>query len=208
MFDRKGKTVTGFNFKKAGSEILQSPKHIRIKNKDYIAIPETSGKFHILSRQGNSRISVKEKIDFSENEWFLNKNQFVSTSSDGKLIRIDEQGKIKKETLTAGNNLHLVASENILVTLSENILNIDKKVITLDFGLYTAPLIFEAKGKTYISVTDTQANRVYLFDENAKLLPNFPVYGTSEIDLIKFTGDDYLEFVVKGEENTILVYKE
>jgi hypothetical protein len=208
MFDRRGKTVTGFNFKKAASEILQSPKHIRIKNKDYIAIPEIGGKLHILSRQGNSRISVREKIGFSENEWFLNKNQFVSTTSDGKLIRIDEQGKIKKEALTAGNNLHLVASENILVTLSENILNIDKKVITLDFGLYTAPLIFEAKGKTYISVTDTQANRVYLFDENAKLLPNFPVYGTSEIDLIKFTGDDYLEFVVKGEENTILVYKE
>jgi hypothetical protein len=207
MLDRKGKTVTGFNFKKAASEILQSPKHIRIKNKDYIVIPETGGKLHILSRQGNSRISVKEKIDFSENEWFLNKNQFVSTTSDGKLIRIDEQGKIKKEALTAGNNLHLVASENILVTISENILNIDKKEITLDFGLYTAPIIFEGKGKTYISVTDTQANRVYLFDENAKLLPNFPVYGTSAIDLNNIDSDNNLLFVVKGEENTVLVYK-
>jgi len=207
MFDRKGKTVTGFNFKKAASEILQSPKHIRIKNKDYIVIPETDGKFHILSRQGNSRISVKDKIDFSENEWFLNKNQFVSTTSDGKLIQIDEQGKIKKEALTAGNNLHLVASENMLVTISENILNIDKKEITLDFGLYSAPIIFEVKGKTYISVTDTQANRVYLFDENAELLPNFPVYGTSEIDLNNIDSDNNLEFVVKGEENTVLVYK-
>ena len=207
MFDRKGKTVDGFNFNKAASEILQSPKHIRIKNKDYIAIPETGGKFHILSRQGNSRISVKEKIDFSENEWFLNKNEFVSTTSDGKLIRIDEQGKIKKEALTAGNNLHMVASENILVTLSENILNIDKKEITLDFGLYSAPKIFEGNGKTYISVTDTQANRVYLFDENAKLLPNFPVYGTSAIDLNNIDSDNNLLFVVKGEENTVLVYK-
>jgi len=207
MFDRKGKTVGGFNFKKAASEILESPKHIRIKNKDYIVIPETGGKFHILSRQGNSRISVKAKIDFSENEWFLNKNQFVSTTSDEKLIRIDEQGKIKKEALTAGNNLHLIASENILVTLSENILNIDKKEVTLDFGLYTAPKIFEVKGKTYISVTDTQANRVYLFDENANLMPNFPVYGTSAIDLNNIDGDNSLEFVVKGEENTVLVYK-
>ena len=207
MYDRKGKSVDGFNFKKAGSEILQSPKHIRIKNKDYIVIPESGGKLHILSRQGNSRISVKEKIDFSENAWFLLKNHFVSTSADGNLIRIDEQGKITKEALTAGNNLHLVASENILVTLSENILNIDKKVITLDFGLYTPPKIFEGKGKTYISVTDTQANRVYLFDENATLLPNFPVYGTSAIDLNNNDGDNNLEFVVKGEENTVLVYK-
>jgi len=207
MFDRKGKTVRGFNFNKAASEILQSPKHIRIKNKDYIVIPEADGKLHILSRQGNSRISIKEKIDFSENEWFLNKNQFVSTTSDGKLIRIDEQRKIKKEALTSGNNLHLVASENILVTLSENILNIDKKEITLDFGLYTAPKIFELKGMTYISVTDTQANRVYLFDENAKLMPNFPVYGTSEIDLNNIDSKNHLEVVVKGEENTVLVYK-
>src|SRR5680860_309817 len=207
MFDRKGKTVAGFNFKKAASEILQSPKHIRIKNKDYIVIPEADGKLHILSRQGNSRISVKEKIDFSENEWFLNGNQFVSTSADGKLIRIDEQGKIKKEALTAGNNLFIVASENTLVILSENILTIDKKEITLDFGLYTPPKIFEVKGKTYISVTDTQANRVYLFDENAELLPNFPVYGTSAIDLNNIDSNNNLEFVVKGEENTVLVYK-
>ena len=207
MFDSKGKTVRGFNFKKADSEILQSPKHIRIKNKDYIVIPESGGKLHILSRQGNSRISVKEKIDFSENEWFLNKNRFVSTTADGKLIRIDEQGKITKEALTAGNKPHLVTSENILTTLSENILNIDKKEITLDFGLYTVPKIFEVKGKTYISVTDTQANRVYLFDENADLMPNFPVYGTSAIDLNNFDSDNTLEFVVKGEENIVLVYK-
>lgn len=207
MFDRKGKTVGGFNFKKAASEILQSPKHIRIKNKDYILIPETGGKLHILSRQGNSRISVKEKIDFSENEWFLLKNQFVSTTADGNIIRIDEQGKIKKEAVTAGNNLYMVASENILVSLSENILNIDKKGITLDFGIYTPPKIFEVKGRTYISVTDTQANRVYLFDENANLMPNFPVYGTSVIDLNYIDGDNSLEFVVKGEENTVLVYK-
>jgi len=207
MFDRKGKTVDGFNFKKAASEILQSPKHIRIRNKDYIVIPEIGGKLHILSRQGNSRISVKEKIDFSENEWFLNENQFVSTTADGKLIRVDEQGKIKKEALTANNNLFLKASENVLVTLSENILNIDKKVVTLDFGLYTAPKIFEVNGKTYISVTDTQANRVYLFDENAELLPNFPVYGTSAIDLNNIDSGNNLELVVKGEENTVLVYK-
>jgi hypothetical protein len=207
MYDRKGKTVSGFNFKKAVSEILQSPKHIRIRNKDYIVIPESNGKLNILSRQGNSRVSVKEKIDFSENDWFLNKNQFVSTTSDGKLIRVDEQGKIKKEDLTAGNNLFLDASENTLVTLSENILSIDDRVITLDFGLYTAPKIFEVKGKMYISVTDTQANRVYVFDEKAELLPNFPVYGTSAIDINSVGTGTNLEFVVKGEKNTILVYK-
>ncbi|NJW55110.1 hypothetical protein, partial [Salinimicrobium oceani] len=61
--------------------------------------------------------------------------------------------------------------------------------------------------KVYVSVTDLQAHKVYLFDSNASLLPGFPIYGNSNIDLSNADDDAALELVVQGEENGVLVYE-
>jgi hypothetical protein len=58
-----------------------------------------------------------------------------------------------------------------------------------------------------VTVTDIQTQKVFLFDSNAKLLSNFPVYGTSQIDMENIDKDRNLEFVTKGESNTILIYQ-
>ena len=94
-----------------------------------------------------------------------------------------------------------------MVTLSENKLTIKGKTIELDFGIYTAPKLFYINDKIYIAVTDLQTQKVYLFDSNSKLIPNFPVYGNSEIVLDNVDSDRDLEFVTKGENNSILLYQ-
>jgi hypothetical protein len=58
-----------------------------------------------------------------------------------------------------------------------------------------------------VSVTDTQSHKVYLFDSNGILRPNFPVYGNSQIDFENMDSDNNLEFVVKGEEDSVIIYK-
>ncbi|MGM1057388.1 MAG: DUF3352 domain-containing protein [Bacteroidota bacterium] len=206
MYDSKGKSVKGFDFEKTTSEITQPPKHIRLKNKDYIVFPESNGKLNINSRQGKSRIKVKEKIDFSENEWYQNKGEFVSVNSANDLVFVDVNGNVEEKQVAFNVNLQLVATENTLVTLSENVLVINDTEINLDYGLYTQPKIFELENKTYIAVTDTQAQRVYVFDKNATLLPGFPVYGNSAIDMRIENGGNVL-LTVKGEEDTVLVYR-
>lgn len=207
MINGDGKSVKGFEFDKAESEIVQPPKHIRISNKDYILVPEASGKLNILSRRGSSRIAVKGKFDFGENEWYENKKHFLSSDPAGDLIRIDQNGNVKREKLNLAENNKITATEDLLVILNENILKINGKEIELDFGLYTQPQIFSENGEKYIAITDLQAQRVYIFNEKAELLPGFPVYGTSQIDLGNVDIDRRMEFVVKGEENEILLYK-
>lgn len=207
MYDRKGKSVTGFNFSKASSEIIQPPKHIRIGRKDYIVIPETSGKLNILSRTGNIRVPVKESLEFSENDWFEYNGNFVSTNTSGKIIKISEEGNVKKEDLGLAENTRITATEKTLVTLSENELSIKGNAVTLDFGLYAHPQIFFLNNKIYVSVTDLQAKKVYLFDSNASLIEGFPIYGTSLTDLSNADADAALELVVQGEENEVLVYE-
>ncbi|MDX1604092.1 MAG: ribonuclease HII, partial [Salinimicrobium sediminis] len=98
------------------------------------------------------------------------------------------------------------ATPKTLVSLSENELSIGKSSATLDFGLYTEPQIFYINNKIYVSVTDLQAHKVYLFDSNANLFPGFPVYGNSLVDLSNADDDTALELVVQGEENGVLIY--
>ncbi|NJY63711.1 hypothetical protein HC174_13250 [Salinimicrobium sp. CDJ15-81-2] len=207
MYDRKGKSVRGFQFSRAGSEILQPPKHVRIGSKDYILVPERSGKLHILSRTGKTRVPVRENIEFSENDWFEYNENFVSTNASGQILKVTENGNIKREDLNLTENTRITATPKTLVSLSENELSIGKNSVILDFGLYTEPQIFYLNNKVYVSVTDLQAHKVYLFDSNASLLPGFPIYGNSNIDLSNADDDAALELVVQGEENGVLVYE-
>ena len=207
MFNNKGQRVKGFAFSKADATITQSPKHIRIGRKDYILIPEASGKLNILSRTGKIRVPVKENLEFSDNEWYKNEQRFTSTNASGDLVQIDENGKIQKKNLNLSENHSIDATEKTLVTLSENILNIKGNEVSLDFGLYTEPEIFYIDNKIYVSVTDTQAHKVYLFDSNGNLLPGFPLYGNSIIDLSKADNNSTPDMVVQGEDDSVLVYE-
>lgn len=207
MYDKNGKSVRGFDFRKTNSEILKAPKHLRIQNKDYIVFPEKAGKPNILSRQGEHRVKVKERIDFSENEWYEFENDFVSTNAEGNLVKVTQDGTLNIETTNFSENHKIVARPNLLVSLSENILKIKSKEISLDYGLYTEPEIFYVNDKYYIGLTDLQTQKVYVFDSNADLLPGFPVYGTSKINLNNADIDAQPEFVVKGGEKEVLLYK-
>ena len=206
MYDRKGNRVHGFRFSKAASEIIQPPKHIRIGRKDYIVVTESSGNLQILSRTGEIRVSVREDFRFSENEWYEYNGNFVSTNALGQILKVSENGSIKRENLDLAESTKITATSTTLVTLSENILSIGKKSVNLDFGLYTEPQIFVINNKIYVSLTDLQAHKVYLFDSNATLLPGFPVYGNSQSDLSNADDDPALELVVQGEENGVLIY--
>ncbi|MCM8571003.1 hypothetical protein NE848_16515 [Gramella jeungdoensis] len=207
MVGPKGKAIRGFDFEKAGSDVIKAPKHIRLGSKDYILVAEESGKLNILSRQGNIRVPVTENIDFSENDWYGYNGKFVSTAPENELIEISQQGQVSTKNLELAENNRVVANDDHLVYLNENQLSIDGNIINLDYGLYTDPQLFEFRKRTLIALTDTQTHKVYVFDQKGKLLDGFPVYGNSPVDIANADLDSRLELVVKGEENEILLYK-
>ncbi len=207
MLDAEGKAVTGFGFKGTETSLIIPPKHIRIGTKDYILLAEENGTLSILDRLGRARVDVKNKIDFSKNEWYQYQDKFTSITKDGKLIQIDQNGGAVSQNLNLGKDNSLVATNKTLVTFSENKLSIKGRTLELDFGVYTAPKLYYINNKIYITITDIQAKKVYLYDSNAELFPNFPVYGSSVLSLGNMDKDANLEFVVQGEENGILIYQ-
>ncbi|MCB0466801.1 MAG: hypothetical protein KDC64_01145 [Aequorivita sp.] len=205
LYDKNGKIVKGFNFNKAKSNIVQSPVHIRMGNKDYIVVAEESGKLNILSRVGKSRISVSKNFNFSEMPIAEEDNTFVVITKENTKERIFQDGKISSQKLDVGNNYWFVINGSTKVTIDDNLLRINGKLAELPLGVYSKPEIFNINRNSYITITEIQEKKVYVFDKNGDLLNGFPVYGTSVASLDD-SGKNALNIVTKGESNGVILY--
>lgn len=207
MYNSKAKIVDGFKYTDAEDAILDAPKHIRIGVKDFLVFKLKNGSLKILNRLGDVRTRVREKIDFSVNDVFLNKDKFTLTDKEGTLYQIDQGGKVAKTNFNLSNDHGMFATANTLALMNDDILTIRGKKIELELGVYTAPRIFYIRNKIYVTITDLQSQKVYLFDSQAKPIPNFPVFGNSIIDLADINGDKTLEIVVLGKKDELITYK-
>jgi hypothetical protein len=206
MYDAKGKAITGFNYKNNNKEITTQPKHFRIASKDYIAFA-TEDKLKILNRKGRTRVDVKETIRFSENELFLYQNKFTSTNTLGQLIQVDTKGNARTRDLNLTDKHKVTTTSKTLVSMTDNKLNIKTRSIDLDYGEYTQPEIFYLNDKIYVTTTDLQSKKVYLFDSQAKPIPNFPVFGTSAATIENLDKENGLELITQADNKTIVTYK-
>ena len=207
MYNNRGKIVDGFTYTRAQSPILNSPKHFRISNKDYLVFQLEDKSLKILHRAGGERLKVAEKIDFSDNEVFLYKDKFTVTNKKGVLHQVDSRGKLTSSNFNLSPDHGMYTTSKTLVFMDDNILSIKGKKVELDLGVYTKPKIFYIYDKIYVSVTDIQNQKIHLYDSQAKSIPNFPVFGNSIIDLVDMDNDRKLELVAKDQENSIIVYR-
>ncbi|WP_397363542.1 ribonuclease HII [Olleya sp. R77988] len=206
LYDGKGKTVKGFNFKSAKEKLNTQPKHIRIGRKDYLVF-KTDNQLYILDRRGKTRVKPKTSLSYSKQPVFNYNSDFITTTADGNLATITANGRVIVANTNLSNNNTLASTTKTLILQSDNILNIKDQTLELDFGNYTPAQLFYINNKIYITTTDLQTQKILLYDSNGQLLKNFPVYGTSSIDLSNIDKDSDLEFVTKGENNSVLVYK-
>lgn len=206
MFDSKGKSINGFTFKYANNPIICQPKHFRVGTKDYIGF-KTRDKLYLLDRTGKTRVTPKSSHSYSSEPMYLYQNKFTTTTSSGDLVLVDTNGSVNSRKLSLSNKHYLETSSKSLITHDENQLAIKGKTTELDFGDYSRPKLFYINDKIYVTITDLQAHKIYLFDSQSKLLPNFPVYGNSLIHLDNIDRDKSLEFITKGDHNSILLYQ-
>jgi hypothetical protein len=207
MYNNKGKIVSGFKYTDAASNILGIPKHFRVGNRDYLVFKLEDNTIKIMHRVGTDRIKVPEKIDFSTNEVFLYKNKITVTNKTGVLHQIDTNGKLTATNFNLNKDHGMYATSNTLVLMDDNVLSIKGRKVELDLGVYSKPKIFYIYDKIYVSVTDIQNQKIYLYDSQAEPIPNFPVYGSSLIDLTDMDNDRKLELVAKDQDNSLIVYK-
>lgn len=205
MLDSKGKSVKGFTFKKAKSTIIGVPQHIRLQNKDYLLFQQKDGTLSILSRTGKQRINISEKLQLTGNPVQKTRTSFVLLTKDNEKKTISQRGKISTKKLQTSNDYYLNVVKNNTISLTDNQLRVNGKLIELPFGIYTAPTVYYANNKGYIGFTETQEKKLYVYDFKGSLYKGFPVYGTSEPDII--TSNKNVLIATKEAANKIVVYK-
>ena len=207
MYNGEGDIVKGFTYNTAEAPIAAVPQHFRIGKKDYIVFKLENGQLKITNRVGKTRINVKDKFSFSDNDIKLYQNKFTFTSVDGILYQIDANGKISSSNLNLAKDHGMDATSRTLAIMNDNTLQIRNKKVELELGVYSKPTIFYLNDKIYVSVTDIQNQKIYLFDSQAESIPNFPIFGSSAIDMEDINANKKPEFVFKDQENSIKVYK-
>ena len=207
MYDRNAKSVNGFKYKKTKSSLLEVPKHFKIKGDDYLVFKGIDGSVAILNRTGKTRVKTAANYSFSDNEIALLEQQFSFTDLQGNLLQINTEGKESKRPLKVNAAHKTVIKYNQLVVLEDNVLYSKGKKAVLDYGIYTPPNTFKINQQIYISITDTQNKKGYLFDSELTMLSGFPVYGSGEIDLVESSENGVLNFVIKDKENSLVVYR-
>lgn len=207
MLDSKGKNVKGFTFKKTKSPITLAPQHIQIGSKDYILVAEKDGKLHILSRTGKSRISVSKKFEFSKIPIAKEATNFVVITKNNTKHSISQTGKVISKKLNVSNSYWFTVNGKTKATLDDNILRINGKLVELPFGIYTQPQIFNVNRKNYISITETQENKLYIYTKFGELLPNFPVYGTSLAQLNNALNNKKMLVLIGSGPKSFVIYE-
>ena len=69
------------------------------------------------------------------------------------------------------------------------------------------PNLFYLNDKIYITITDLQSNKIWFFDSNGNIFPDFPIYGTSNVELANVDKDDSLEFICKSSPEGLIMYQ-
>ena len=201
--NRKFTKVSGFNRTKA--DLKYSPKHIRIGSRDYIVMIQKNGKLLLLDRRGNVRIKTPNNLVVSSNI-YLHQNGFIGLDNKNRLFRIEINGKISYRTLPFETTYHVCARGKNLVLLTENKLEINGRLLELDFGLYGEPSIHVVNNRTMISLVDEQEEKVYVFDRKGNLLPHFPIYGAGPVT-IDSDRKGKVFLATTGENNSLIVYQ-
>ena len=207
LYDNDGKVVNGFDYKGAKSKIVLAPQHIRMGNKDYILVAEENGKLNILNRVGKSRVSVSDTFKFSETPIAEENNNFIVVTRDNKKISISQNGKISTRNLDVSSTYSFTIDGSTKVTLDDNLLRIDGKLTELPFGTYSKPAIYSVARKTYITITEMQENKVYLFNKKGEIVTGFPVYGTNTAIINEGKAVKKINIVVKGGDKEVIFYK-
>ena len=205
MLDKKGKTVKGFTFKKAKSTIIASPQHIRLQNKDYLLFQQKNKTLSIISRTGKERIKVSEKLNLTGTPILKTKANFVLVTKDNEQKTISQSGKTTSKKINTSNDYYLNIIKGNIISLSDNHLRVNSKHIELPFGIYTTPRVYYANKKGYITTTETQEKKTYLYNFDGALLNGFPVYGATSAEVIASNKNVFV--LTKEDDTKCIVYQ-
>ena len=216
MYNQKGKVITGWEFLKTESQIIHTPEHYQIFNKDYIIISEENGETHLLNRKGQARTFLKSKIHRSKNPMSLiqgtsiSNSKLISSTKKGEVVYIYFDGTI--DTLKIHNfkkTDHYITKNGASITMKDKKMSFASNQNRFEYVFENPPLstpkIIEHGDSIIIGVRNKSENLIYLFNEKGTLYGE-PFFGTTDFSVGELTEKGKLNILVGSQEGLIYNY--
>ncbi len=225
LYDKEGKTVSGWKFNGAQDIIVNDIAHFRLEGKDYIMTNDVRGNVYVLDRRGGERETLTAK---------LNTNVYESIQFDKgfsfetcKLSYIDTLGNMCElqfnDSLTCYKldsthiNYRLIREDldndklfDFVVSFGNRleVYGPDKKLSffeTFDFNLENGvQVIHGSNGNGYIVLSNE--NDIYLYTHKFLPVPEFPALGSRLTTIGDMNKDGKMDVITITGNNEMIVY--
>lgn len=202
MLNIQGKKVSGFNYKSNGM-ITTAPQHYRSGTKDYICFAREDQPVAILNRIGKTRTSVSQVLNIKGSLYFDENSILLQTTDNEKAVINLTTGVVEKESAGMSNSSVYKMENGLEVIQNNNVIEINGEELELPYGTYTRAQIAIIDGKPYVHLIEQGDHKVYILNEEARIIPGLPVYG-KEAAAIEQSDIRYL---VTKDERDIIIYK-
>lgn len=224
VFDRDGKPVPKFMFKRSESPVTEPIQRFEIDGKDYLVFADKRNTY-FLDRSGKDRKIESEPFDHSDNPVYLRnmgKPVLVTTDTSGKIHIQDFTGNQEVKDMGKFSASHRFAVEDVDGNGTPEYLFADGKKLTVfaadgkklfersfsaDISETPFTCSFGAAG-IKIGVVVKAENKIYVLNKNGSVMNGFPLEGNTRFVVGKFNeGNSWFNLITGSEGNNLVNYR-
>lgn len=179
-------SVEGWSAIQAAGTVSRPVQYLDKGGKDYLFVSDATGNVTIADRRGRSRIGVKGKVNQAANSVFYinrtnSKGLFLTSDNRGKIIYIDEKGKLSETDFGDFSPGHYFFYEDFNADDHQDFIYVDgnrmvvydrfkKVILEHQFAevVTRAPSVFAWAGRLYIGVLLEAAGEIHIFDHQGR----------------------------------------
>jgi hypothetical protein len=211
-----GREVSGWIKPRSVSPIYQPPQHIRVGAFDYILVYTRSGQIRLLNRKGEDRVNVAGTFPIANKKLFLYQGdeateaRLTGLTENGKLINIYFDGKADSLDAGLGSAVSLIMLDDKYLLAGKRKLQLrDPKnpfEVTTPGNIEIGPYFFNVSGHAYFGVGSSSDKQIWVYREDGKMIPGFPVYGSTPFVFGQFTESAPPALIVGSGDGNLICY--
>ncbi|MCE2772377.1 MAG: hypothetical protein LW750_02895 [Bacteroidetes bacterium] len=222
----KGTPVEGWK-NPLHADILQSPVlHTILQGKDYVIMPDQSGKITITDRQGNVRLKLKEQIPERSRFVYLEpgkdlvKTKIVTIDSSGNLYKLSLSDNLERTRFPDFSHVNWLMCEDLDQDGKVEYIAMDEKKLVTYANDQRAQFRFSFEqpvkltGGLYrfdnndvrIGAVTAESEELYLINKGGVMAAGFPIKGNSSFSIGRMHPNQQPILVTTLPKNRLVAY--
>lgn len=221
-----GKKIEGWKLPATNDVVTVPVQRVVVADKDYVIVADRAGKIYVTDRQGNARLSLKEKLNAPVNQIVVEAGKDLSHT---RIVSADSFGNVSRLSLTDDlERMHFMDFEDtpgfdyrdidgdgnrefIFLDVHHLMLFNQDKAPVMSYTFETAPdpvpqlFFFDAKD-VRIGVRCPSSSELHLINNGGADAEGFPVTGTTPFSIGKLNGDGGLTLVCGNNNRYLCAY--